>query len=240
MEKVNVNDLKDEKYLSRGSFCNTSSCTYGGKRFTFKQYGNKKIYTDEVLEKLDIMGDNVFENGLYTPRYFVCKKNGVIGHLTDNFDGKIIYYAKDKKFEDKIKLLNDLKQKILLMHKNGIIHGDLHYGNVLFKENKTAIIDFDNCMYHRYKMNEDICFDYVQSFIKKYGVCEELDVALFNFLALGILCGVTNEHYLTQDIYTDNYPSFFSDEAVDISKSLLLDGKKPCRKFLIDEVNKKS
>ena len=129
-----------------------------------------------------------------------------------------------------------LKENIKNMHENGIIHGDLHGGNILIENGIPIIIDFDNVTCSFNKTNIEDTNDLAKEFILKYGVIKELDIHLFNILTFSIIndCDLM---LTRREILKNNFKYFDNEKAKEICNRLFLDSDKPNNKFLIDEAN---
>ncbi len=127
----------------------------------------------EILPKIKKLG-NLNINYSILPRYLVSNNSSEIEAYLTEWNANYIlkeYYEKNMN-EGNINLvvniLNNLKQVILTLHKNGIIHGDIHDENIFVNPNTLLvnIIDFDNCTYKKFKMNPDYCNIYAKNYIK--------------------------------------------------------------------------
>ena len=138
--------------------------------------------------------------------------------------------------EIKIEILKSIKENLLSLHQAKIIHGDIHFGNILVDiyNLSTYLIDFDNCAFKNFEINTNICSYYARKYINKYGVNEELDNFLFNrltFEAINNLCFEEVDDYIL-----NGENKYFESNSIydDICDTMLLNSDKPTDKFLID------
>jgi len=80
--------------------------------------------------------------GISTPRIIsVDEENNKI--LTDFIDGKRLKeFLNETNDENRRKVAEDIGKSVGLLHKHGIIHGDLTTSNMILKNNKIYFIDF--------------------------------------------------------------------------------------------------
>lgn len=240
MEKIDFKELeiKKQKEEKTGSFSENFKCKFDKKLYAFKLF-NDSNYIYDKLEKIELIS-KINEKELLTPKILVTKDNNIIGYLTDYYNGysasnyKNLYTYEMKK----IKILNNMKNSINVMHQNGIIHGDLHSSNYLIKNTGAKIIDFDNCEYKSFKMNIDDTNDLSYDFITKYGVCKEVDYYLFNLVTFQMM-NDTLLYCIPGEIKNKEYGSFENnEEAIQICNTFFLDDDVPNKKLLIDTLKK--
>ena len=154
------------------------------------------------------------------------------------------YYQKYDSEENKnttINLFKLLKNNILNLHNNGIIHGDIHSENVLInlETRVVGIIDFDACSYRNFNLNLEHCNKYTKKYVQKYGVIKELDIFLFNYLTYQIINNSVDYSEVNQ-LILEGYNKHFkeNDDYKNICDTILLNAKKPTDKFLIDNYQK--
>ncbi len=200
----------------------------------------------EFLPKIKTIG-NLHIKGSILPAYLVSDNNlEIVFYLTEwGSDYTLNKYYKENMDDGNLNaiaiILNNLKHNILALHRNGIIHGDIHDDNVLVDSNTNtaSIIDFDNCAYKNFKMNPDYCTWFASDYINKYGINKELDVFLFNYLTV-MLMNKLADYYSTEEYIIHGENKYFkeNDDYKNICDTLLLEAKKPSDKFLIDNYQK--
>lgn len=238
LKTINYKDIEfiDNK-LNYGSFGINRKCTFNGEVYAFKEF-----YEDSYLKgkkmKLSLL-NNIDEERFLIPKYWVKKDGRKKGYLTRFNHGKNIdeYSSNDLKL--KYDLLKDAKDTILLMHEYKIIHSDISGFNLMIDNNKTSIIDFDNCFYEGFLPNINHTNDYAYDFIKKYGVIKELDIFMFNLITFSILNDISI-HKIRSNIVLENYGYFNTKDAINLSNTLFLDNNFPSYDFLIDTIDETS
>ena len=240
MEEVKLTELNLDYFKNfKGTFSVVNKCSLEGENYAYKcfsdkEYFHKKINKAKTLSKAQI-------DSCILPKYLVyddVNYNDYTGYLTDYIEGKKIDTLRNS--ENKVFVLNYLKEKIINMHNLGMIHGDLHFGNVFInsEENNAKIIDFDNCNYKKYKFNIKDASDYATLYVEKFGINNGLDVYLFNLMTF---CILNKTYYLKtrMNIANKEYGVFGSDEeSINLCNSLLLDEKNYNSDYLIDVYQK--
>ena len=235
MQTIDLYDLNFDREFNKahslsGSFGKIYKCEFDGKVYALKDFFDGK-YLDGKIRKLNELS-KINEPFLNTPKYWV--KNGKRKlYLTEFVTGKGFYDVQSLSLKEKIKLLNDLKEKIIIMHSYGIIHGDLINTNILYNNESSTIIDFDNSSFGKYSLNAKDTNENSLNFIEKYGIKKEMDIHLFNILAFSI---INDTSYPITNILRQNYGHFSDNEAKKICNSALLLEKYPNKDFLIDTI----
>lgn len=232
--------LKFEESLRVGSCADIFKCYYNGNIYAYKKFH----VPDDLLNNLHRIKNlsQLKINGSLLPIYLVSDKDNLTAYLTKwGSDASLDQIIDNVKYDIKLEILKNLKNNLLELHNHNIIHGDIHFGNVLvdINNNSTHIIDFDNCAYDNFKINNNICSLVAQTYIKKYGINKELDIFLFNRLAFEI---INNLGYNEVDNYILNGSNYYfksCKEYYEICDTMLLNRKKPTDKFLIDFLEKK-
>lgn len=236
MEIIDYKDIKfiDNDIYNYGSYGSIKRCILNDKLYICKEF-NDLNYLNGKRRKLDLLGD-IDKKEIYTPKFWVKNNNLINSYLCDFFDGKDICAVSDRPIEEKISVLKKAKQSILTMHDIGIIHSDLIDSNIMYDNDNSIIIDFDNCNYKKYKTNIVHTNDYSSKFISKYGVIKELDIFIFNLLTFSILNDRTFFMSIN-DIFLNEYGIFDSKDSKKICNSLLLEKSIPNKSYLIDTID---
>jgi len=80
--------------------------------------------------------------GIETPKIFSIDENG-FKIIMDYIDGKRLKeFFNETSDENREKVAEMLGKSVGLLHKNGIVHGDLTTSNMILKDNKIFFIDF--------------------------------------------------------------------------------------------------
>ena len=167
------------------------------------------------------------------PCHFVYENSYVVGYLLEPaYDGDISFLTERYK---KIEALKSVKESILELHSKKVIHTDIHGGNIMKRDDKYFLIDFDNSQYRFFHSSRKDLSDFAYQFVKKRGMSKDLDIFLFNLLTFSELTGI--DYNLSRlSIIQGNYGVFKSRESRSICDSLLLRSRKFNNDFLIDTI----
>ena len=149
MDNIYFSDLDsitDTELL--GSESTLYNCTFNNKIYLYKQPNH---FSNNLEEKIKALS-NISNSNLITPKFIIYgdKYKKPIGCLIEYLNKyKSLYYLNCYK-EEKIKILKQVKNVIIEMHKVGIIHCDLHIANIMYYNNDVKIIDFDSSKYLNY------------------------------------------------------------------------------------------
>ncbi|CAG8532676.1 20070_t:CDS:2, partial [Gigaspora margarita] len=116
--------------------CCTTSNLYANS-LTGRKIGRSPIIRCYGLTKRPISEDN----DEYMLVIQFAKGGDLKTYLSTNFNQM-------KWFEDKLPILAHIAYGLKIIHKEGLIHRDLHYGNILINNNISYISDFGLCWNH--------------------------------------------------------------------------------------------
>ncbi len=226
-----------DEYQS-GSYAIIKTCYYNDKKYAYKEF-KQNDYLNGKIKKLNLLSQIDIPN-LIIPRFWVMKKDMLRqSYLTNFCESKDIDFLKYENNINKLRIIKSVKNLIILMHQEGIIHADLNPSNILYDNEKSSIIDFDISSYKGYKTNILEANDYCQEFIKKYGIRPELDIFMFNLLTYYLIEDC--EYYLVRNnIDKNKYGVFDNIDGRKICNSLFLDGNVLNKDFLIDTIDETS
>lgn len=195
MQKVYFDELENviENTDMMGSESILCDCTLDGKHYIYKQ---PNFYDEIVYTKMNELSE-IKNSHLLLPEIVVYQKKP-IGFLLPYLDGYKSFYGLDKTKEEKILLLKKAKEAIISMHKEGIIHGDLHIANIMFKDDDIKIIDFEGSKYQNYNFGD--LNDYSKAYLENNKETIGVDIHNFNIDTFSILYNV-NWHYVFNVIY---------------------------------------
>lgn len=236
MNTINLSSLNYTSFKScRGSYSIVRQVSFKDKNFAYKEF-NDEAYFRTIFPKIIKLSECTITGSLL-PLYLVyddIQTYKITGYLTAYCD-----FLKEK--PNSIYYLNSFKNNIEELHRNKIIHGDIHYGNLLVEKNyqNTNIIDFDNCQYNKYKIRKKYASDYANLYISKYGVNEGLDIYLFNIVTFCVINKIFY-HSFRREIINNHYGLFNdTEEEKLICDSILLENIQYNKKYLIDAYQKK-
>ena len=134
------------KLLKKGAESDIYSIKWNGKNAIKKirkpKYYRNKLLDDKIRRKRTFreaeMISLVKSFGISTPLiYNVNSDKSII--IMQEFPGKPVHDLSDKKI---IECCKQIGKIVGLMHKNGIMHGDLTTSNFLYSKNKIYVVDF--------------------------------------------------------------------------------------------------
>lgn len=227
MDTIFIDNIEIQRKKILGGYSDNYKCKFNNNDFMFKKFLDAdEMITPSFTDKINEI-NKLSDKLSYLPQYWVLNKSKCIGYLTKLHPGRDIGFAVDK-FE-LLNLLKDAKEKLLYLHELGLIHGDIHYCNILFDEGSTDIIDFDNSSYLGMNPEFSLYSTDARNFVSSYGVSKELDIFLFNLMTFEVI----NDLYLDSSLYDERYGLFKDNEAKRICDSLRFE-KSPSSDFLID------
>ena len=194
------------------------------------------IFNNYTMVNIENLIKTEFDNWKKTnTNYFKINKS-IEQNLNVEIDGSIVGYAyevpnyKDNKEIDicsnntkkKIKELEALKNKINILHDNGIIHGDIKIKNVILNNGEALFRDYDNVSVNGCNFDHN---SKVQSiFINRYGIDEKLDELTLNIAYISHLNNVIEEVAIDYVNYEGKLPKVLrcaeNDEIMDAMISL--------------------
>ncbi len=194
MKEIEIAKLQNFEYsVDYGHFSKIHRCFLGGIAYAYKSFDNGYMFYI-ILEKIKALGDlNI--SGSILPEYLAIDNNHKpITYLTRWVEHYTLgkYYVEFINNENKdimIGIIKTLKNHIINLHNHGIIHGDIHTGNIWvnLETLMPSIGDFDNSSYNNFEINKKWCSREAASYINRYGVNKELDIFLFNLLTFEII-----------------------------------------------------
>ncbi len=234
METINYENLiVNDNTISSGSFGKIYKCEYMGNIYAYKEFESSSFLCNRKRKLENI--SNIKEDFLITPYYWIKKDGEKLGYLTKLLNGKDIISIQFLGIDYKIDIINKIKNQIQLMHKYELIHADISSSNIILENDIPYIIDFDNSSYNKYYTNIYDSSDMAQEFIRKYGICKELDIFMFNLLTFELINNC-NYNLIRKNIILKNFGNFDNIDSKDICETFFLDDSLPNKKFLIDTI----
>lgn len=227
MDTIFITDIEIRRKKIIGGYSDNYKCRFNNNDFMFKRFLDvDEIITPSFTDKINEIS-KLSDKIPYVPQYWVLRESKCIGYLTKFHPGSDIGFATGKL--ELLNLLKDAKEKLLYLHNFGLIHGDIHYCNILFNEGSTDFIDFDNSSYLGMNPEFSLYSTDARNFVSSYGVSKDLDIFLFNLMTYEII----NDLYLTGSLYSEHYGLFKDNDAKRICDGLRFE-KSPSSEFLID------
>lgn len=196
IDKDKIEDLHEILYY--GTYGNILKVKYNNqiyvqKVFAFDMY-NPSLSDIKKFEKYSSI--NSQKNGIYLPEYLV-DQNNFNSYLTSIYNGNNFRYLLEKPIDTKIFFLRKAKDLILKTNNRyGIIHSDIHFGNLMYNDDKktVALVDFDASKYEDLECEKCYLSKHAKRYITYNNYDENLDIYLFNLLTLGLLFNQNMEH----------------------------------------------
>lgn len=186
MEIVKKENLENVIYQEEmlGSQADLYTCFFDNKIYVYKEPFNYSQNMIDLHERLA----TVHNRELILPEILVSEHNKIVAYLTSLSNFSELYYLKSLKLKKKIFILKQAKKTIMSMHKDNIIHCDLHIANILYKDGKIRIIDFDSCVYGNNK--PESLNKYAKSYLETNDISPSLDIFMFNILTISFLYNI--------------------------------------------------
>ena len=183
MKNVDVTKLDNIIFLKCGSISDINICMYKDKKYVYKEFLDPaKVIDDAFIDRFKLLSSKKLKQAVL-PTHMVVSSGEKVGYLTPRLEKKNILTISDPL--ERYYALVDTKKAIENLHNNDIIHGDIHAGNILIKNNKHCLIDFDNCEIpssKSVKLDLDKCCISAMNYINTNGVVKNLDIYMFNVL----------------------------------------------------------
>lgn len=231
MESISMFDININSESFEGGFSDNYKCKFNNEEYMFKKYE----YPDQMISKffIDKMDEISKLSSIlpYVPRYWVEIGNEKIGYLTKIHDGKDLGLLTN--IGEIAVLLKEAKEQLILMHDIGLIHGDIHYCNIMYSDESTDFIDYDNSSYLNFNPDATKYSLNAFNFAKAFGISKELDVFLFNKMTFELINDLDGNREVEKNIRDKEYGIFTDKESKKICRALILEGK-PSTEFLID------
>ena len=134
------------KLINRGAEADVYSTIWDKKKAILK-IRKKKSYRNSVLDQKIRKQRTIKESqiisqvksfGISTPLIYFLDTNKC-SILMQQIDGKVV---RDLQDNDIVKICNEIGKIVGIMHKNGIMHGDLTTSNFIVDKKKLFLIDF--------------------------------------------------------------------------------------------------
>lgn len=231
MQKIKIKNLEIGTMLNYGSFARVYLCRHGNKEYAYKKFRRpSEIFKKGFSHKLDKLNDLDIK-GAILPQKIVVEGIKPLGYLMELKDSS-------DKIENKQELmwvLRETKKNILEIHDKGVIHADIHSGNIITDDNQCFLVDFDNCKYKRFDPELDYMSLFAKEYVKKLGINRDLDIYLYNILAFSVIKNVDYRDVIKKIEENEKSIDFYtSKEEKDICESLLLTKKRFNNTFLTD------
>ena len=231
MKSISMFDININSESFEGGFSDNYKCKFNNEEYMFKKYE----YPDQMISKffIDKMDEISKLSSIlpYVQRYWVEIGNEKIGYLTKIHDGKDLGLSTN--IGEIAVLLKEAKEQLILMHDIGLIHGDIHYCNIMYSDESTDFIDYDNSSYLNFNPDATKYSLNAFNFAKAFGISKELDVFLFNKMTFELINDLDGNREVEKNIRDKEYGIFTDKESKKICSALILEGK-PSTEFLID------
>ena len=231
MESISMFDININSESFEGGFSDNYKCKFNNEEYMFKKYE----YPDQMISKffIDKMDEISKLSSIlpYVPRYWVEIGNEKIGYLTKIHDGKDLGLSTN--IGEIAVLLKEAKEQLILMHDIGLIHRDIHDRNIMYSDESTDFIDYDNSSYLNFNPDATKYSLNAFNFAKTFGISKELDVFLFNKMTFELINDLDGNREVEKNIRDKEYGIFTDKESKKICRALILEGN-PSTEFLID------
>lgn len=182
MKVVDFEKLESFEELYDGSYTQITRCIYENTKYALKTFTRPDVFFNSFTQRKFEHISNLQLNYSVIPKYFVRKENEYFGYLMDL---GIPYQKLEMSYLEKYHALMDIKKSIIQLTENGIIHGDIHAGNILLIHGNAYLCDFDDCDYLNglfFETNPIRLTLEARNFLKRNFNTKSLDIHLFNIL----------------------------------------------------------
>lgn len=188
MEIVKKEELENIVYQTNmiGSQAKLYTCYLDGKIYVFKKIPYY-YYPDDMVALFKRLSC-VNNEDLILPEILISDYNHIIGYLTSLSNFLALIDLHNLSFNEKVAIINCAKKAVISMHKNNIVHCDLHTANIMYKDGKCKIIDFDSCVYGNNK--PESLNKYAEDYLKTNGISPSLDIFMFNISTISFLYNI--------------------------------------------------
>ena len=145
--------------------------------------------------------------------------SGYLSRKADKFDSSFV-----DDWEEKYNILIQIKEAMLELHSNKVIHTDIYSGNILKKGEDYFLCDFDNATIGNNNPDLNFLSVLAYDFLEARGLSKDLDIYMFNNLTFQFLSDTGNtldDTEATRAIIRKKYGIFTSREQRKICDSLL-------------------
>ena len=145
--------------------------------------------------------------------------SGYLSRKADKFDSSFV-----DDWEEKYNILIQIKEAMLELHSNKVIHTDIYSGNILKKAEDYFLCDFYNATIGNNYPDLNFLSVLAYDFLEARGLSKDLDIYMFNNLTFQFLSDTGNtldDTEATRAIIRKKYGIFTSREQRKICDSLL-------------------
>lgn len=209
MEKVYLSDSDYQEYLTSMNFIGS-----GYESFVFSlgnevvKILNKEIISDDLEMRIDALGDiKELNKALSIPTKSLYLNMDFIGFYMKyaGIDLKRYLIENDVSFDELVRILKDIKEKLVFLHQYGIVHGDIQLKNIMIHDGRIKIGDSDNIKFGTYN---DVLLNDMTLYLSKYfGITHLLDLYSLNYITYILLNTTRSEEleYLSMDALGYSY-----------------------------------
>lgn len=187
MEIISKDSIRDNLHKSRmiGSQAELYTCFLDDKKYVYKEPYDYSQNLIDLHEKLSL----IHNKKLILPEILVSEHGQIVAYLTRLSHFSPISYLQNLGLKKKIHILNQAKKAIISMHQSHIIHCDLHTANIMYKNGKVEIIDFDSCVYGNNA--PESLNKYAESYLEINDISPSLDIFIFNISTISFLYNIS-------------------------------------------------
>lgn len=144
--------------------------------------------------------------------------------------------------QEKIEFLLRVRNNLEILHKNGIIHGNIKTSNILTLDN-PVFCDLDDCIIKEEKLDMERPNTFYQNYLNRTKTIDEnLDKYEFNIMTYCVLNNIRSpfliEHRINKSIETNDFGYFKDNDSIKIIRRLLTFKDSYQDDYLIDSYRK--
>jgi len=243
LKEIHEAELELINMIDYGSEGITYNVNYNGQLYPYKKLDNKKSIPNKI-EKLKLFNKIQIPSNIHIvkPKAIVYNED-YNGYLMDYIDNLSLDNLININIKKKINILKKIKETIIFLNNNNIIHGDLKCNNFLYDGLNPILIDIDNMWINDYLYDLENYF--IKEYIKNCGkVDKNLDKFEFNLLTYCFINKITYfkkyKEKIQENIDTKNYNFFQNQSSKDIINHLINFNDTYQDDYLIDTLTKKA
>lgn len=238
---VDKNKIKKaRKPIADGAYGKVYKAKYNKEKYAYKVFNpNDCIKEEKEIIRFEKLCQRYDGSNLLLPKYLV-KDNGLESYLMDFYVGKEFMSLFLSPIEKRMFFLKLAKDMLIKLNNDyGIIHSDIHFGNLMFNEKKktVAFTDFDSAKIDGIECERENRLKLVNNYLSDNDYDKNVDTYMFNLLTFALLNNKSLEA-ARSILNNDNHMCLFTSDTAKKTLDDMLNYKKN-ENYLIDMIDEK-